>query len=202
MKNFFELFKTILTASKEASRQAAREVRKLLHSPHDGGQYKDITSIIENAPAEYEKIAEDFRQENFVVAISVLYFLHNRENQPNFLFPWLFHLLRHENGNIRQAAVRMIEHEIGPLTYHLRFPNEKTGYHKLPPEEADHILFELFMNLHSLMAGFWKPTYNRHKYISSLPNGTYKSAQLIMSRLEDDCGKEYLDHLKNYGQNL
>ena len=84
MRTFIELFNIILTADKEASCKAAREVRKLIYSSGEGEKYKDIASIIENSPAEYEKISENWRQENFVMAISVMYFLHNREKQPDF----------------------------------------------------------------------------------------------------------------------
>lgn len=102
MKTFTELFNTILTGDKESSRKAARGVRKLLHSSHcDKDEFKALKKIIDNSPDEYRKIKEDWREENFVVAVSVLYFLHDRENQPDFLFPWLFYLLQHKNGNIR-----------------------------------------------------------------------------------------------------
>jgi len=189
MKTFRELFNTILTADSNQSRLAAREVRKLLYSSHKD-QYKNIASIIKNAPKEYAKITEDFRRENFVVAVSVMYFLHDKENQPDFLFPWLFQLLQHENGNIRQASIRMIGHELGPLTFHIRFPGEKSDFHKFYPEKADQILFGLFTNLNNLAANLWKSAYKKCKYIDSLPTGSYKSVQLILSHMEDDCGTE------------
>ncbi len=188
MKTFRELFNNILTGDKEVSRTAARQVRKLLYSSESGDKYKVIASIIENAPEEYGKISEDWRRENFVVAVSVLYFLHDKENQPDFLFPWLFQLLQHENGNIRQAAVRVIGHELGPLTYPIRFPGEKSDFHQFSPEKADQILFGLFTNLNNLAANLWKPEYRKCKYIDSLPTEPYKSVQLILSHMEDDCG--------------
>ena len=187
MKTFTELFNTILTADEEISRQAAREVRKLVYSSGENEKYKCIASIIENAPAEYVKIIEDWRQENFVMAISVMYFLHNRENQPDFLFPWLFQLLQNKNGNIRHSAVRMIEHELGSLTYHIRFPGEKISRRELSPEQADRIIFGLRTNLNNLATSFWKDSYRKFKYLDRLPNGTYKSVQLILSLLDDYC---------------
>ena len=196
MKTFVECFNTILCEDKEASRKAAREVRRLLYSSHRS-QYKDIASIIENAPTEYEKLVEDWRQENFVMAISVLYFLHDREKQPDFLFPWLYHLIRHPSGNIRFAAVRMFEHEIGPLTVHIRFPHEEVSpFRELSAEQADRILSEMFVNLISLINSLWKPIYNKYKYIYSLPSGPYKSVQMVLGRLAEDCGKEYMIRLE------
>lgn len=195
MKTFTELFKIILTADKDTSRKAAREIRKLLYSSSAGNKYKSIALIIDKVPLDYGKIKESWRQENFVVAISVIYFLHNKESQPDFLFPWLFKLLHHENGYIRYASIRMFENELGPLTYHIRFPNRKSCISNLSPEAADFILFQLYINLNNLMADFWKPEYKRYKYISSLPAGVYKSIQLILSRLEDYCGEEYMDCL-------
>lgn len=185
MKTFTELFNTILNADKETSRKAAREVRKLVYGSGESEKYERIASIIENAPAEYVKIIEDWRQENFVIAISVMYFLHNRENQPDFLFPWLFQLLQHKNGNIRHSAVRMIEHELGALTYHIRFPGEKISRRELSPEQADRILFGLRTNLNNLAASSWKDSYRKFKYVDRLPSGTYKSIQLIFSVLDD-----------------
>lgn len=192
MSNFVDCFNIILNRGKESSRKAARDVRKMVYSSH-GNQYKDIKLIIENAPKVYAKINDDFRQENFVMAISVMYFLHDRENQPDFLFSWLYDLLQHENGNVRQSAVRMIENEIGPLTYHIRFPNEKPSiWRNLPAEKADLILLELFVNLHYLSNRVWKPAYKKYRYISSLPSGIYKSVQMILGFMEDYCGKEYI----------
>src|SRR3989338_215427 len=170
MKTFTELFNTILTADEETSRQAAREVRKLVYTTLFRSKYKCIASIIENAPAEYVKIIEGWRQENFVMTISVMYFLHNRENQPDFLFPWLFQLLQHKNGNIRHSAVRMIEHELGSLTYHIRFPGEKISHRELSPEQADRIILGLRTNLNNLMARSWKDSYRKFKYINNLPS--------------------------------
>jgi len=189
MKTFTELFNIILTADEENSRQAAREVRKLVYDSGESEKYERIASIIEKAPAEYVKITEDWRQENFVMAISVMYFLHNRENQPDFLFPWLFQLLQHKNGNIRHSAVRMIEHELGSLTYHIRFPGGKISHRELSPEQADRILFRMRVNLNNLMASSWKNLYRKFKYINRLPSGTYKSVQLILSVLDDYCSE-------------
>ncbi len=197
MKTFIECFNIILSGDREASRKAAREVRKILYSSHGGGKFEVISSIIENAPKEYEKIVEDWRQENFVMAVSILYFLHNKESHLDFLFPWLYHLIQDPNGNIRQSAVRMFEHELGPLTYHIRFPNEKSSHiHELSPEQADLILFGMFVNLMRLINYLWKPAYKRYKYISSLPSGPYKSVQMVLGHLEEDCGKKYMTRLE------
>lgn len=72
MTTFSECFNTILTADKEASRQAARQVRKILYSSKSDGQFDVIKSIIETAPQKYENITEDWRQENFVMAVRML----------------------------------------------------------------------------------------------------------------------------------
>ena len=197
MNTLSETFKVILTADKESSRKAAREVRKLVYGSSSNDRYKEIISIIETAPAEYAKITDDFRQENFVIAVSVMYFLHNRDSHPDFLFPWLFELLLHKNGNIRHAAVRMIEHEIGPLTYHLRFPGEVKNNRDLSSNAADYILLQLFSRLNNLLHESWRPEYRKYKYIDSLPSGTYRSVQLILSELEFDCGKQYVAHMEN-----
>ena len=72
-----EAFNIILTANEEESRKTARQVRKLAYSHNDKDKYSTIVSIIETAPQTYTDITEEFRQENFVKAISVLYFLRN-----------------------------------------------------------------------------------------------------------------------------
>ena len=196
MKTFFELFNAILTADKNTSRKASREVRKLLYSSHNS-QYDEILSIIKNAPKEYIKIKEDFRKNNFVMAVSVMYFLHDKEDCPDFLFPWIFDLLQHKNGNIRFAAVRILEHELGPLTYHIRFPNEKSNNHELSPEQANNILYSLFINLHNLATHLWETSYKRFKYIFSLPTGPYKSVQMILAQLDEYCDDNFMSRCKS-----
>lgn len=197
MQNTFaELFKTILTADKEASRKAAREVRKKVYSADEGNKYEMIASIVAKAPEGYKDINEDWRQENFAIAISVMYFLGNKNNQPDFLFPWLFELMQHKNGNIRHAAIRIFEIELGPLTCHIRFPDKQSSSLDISTQQSDDILFAFYVTTSNLMAKFWKPAYKRYKYISSLPTGVYKSFQLLLSRLEDLCGEEYLKQLR------
>ncbi len=191
MTTIVECFKQILQGDKDSSRLAARQVRKLLYRSQ-ADKLQDIVAIVEKAPEEYKNILEEWRLENFVVAVSILYFLHNKESQPDFLFAWLFHLIQHPNGNIRHSAVRMLEHELGPLTVHIRYPNKKSSYMRdLKPEQADMILFELFANLNDVAEDLWKSEYKKYKYISSLPSGAYKSVQMVLASLEEDCGREY-----------
>jgi len=197
-KTFIELFDIILTAKKDNSRKAAREVRKLLYSSSgsDGRKkFNEIKEIIENAPDEYINITEDWRKANFVIAVSVIYYLHNKENQPDFLFPWLLYLLQHKNGNIRQSAVRMLDNELGPLTVHIRCPDYKQS--KAKSEQSDFILFNLFIALNNLLPDLCESKYKKYKYVNSLPVSPYKSIQMVLSRLEDDCGKGYIEQLKN-----
>jgi len=197
MNTIKECFGTILGGNKEESRQAARKVRKLVYSSSASGRekYEEIAALVRTAPENYMRISEDWRQENFVMAVSVIYFLHDRENQPDFLFSWLFQLLQHSNGYIRHAAVKMISHEIGPLTYHLRFPGEKSSFHKFTSKDADMILHSLFVSLNGLLATLWQQKYKRYKYINFLPPSPYKSVQMVLAELEESCGKKYIDHL-------
>lgn len=185
MNSFSEIFYTILTGDEDASRKAARGIRKLVYSSH--GDYKELKALVNNAPTEYAKITDPFRQVNFVMAVSVMYFLHDKQNQPDFLFPWLFQLLQHDNGNVRHAAVRMIENELGPLTYHIRFPGEGRSRSDINPEQAGRILFGLQTNLNNLSQSSWKPAYDKYKYVNDLPSGTHKSVQLILGTLEEYC---------------
>lgn len=192
-KTFFELFHLILRGNKEDSRMSAREVRKLLYSSRDGGKYEDIKLIIDGAPMAYNNIKEVWREENFVQAISVLYFLHKKDNDPDFLFPWLFYLLKHQNGNIRHAAVRMLTNELGPLTVHLRHPKSD---HERNVKQDDDILHHLFMGLNKLSTDLWQTKYKKYKYIDSLPACPYKSVQIILSTFEDYCGKPYIKRIE------
>jgi len=184
MATFTELFKIILTSDQESSRKAAREVRKLVYGS-SSGNYDEIKSIINNASEEYRKITEDFRQEHFVMAISVMYFLHDREHELDFLFPWLFHLLKHKNGNIRHCAVKMLWHELGPLTVHIRFPGEQSKSTDLSPGQSDVILYDMYTGLEMMAREFYKPAYKKYKYIDSLPTGPYKSIEMVLARMEE-----------------
>jgi len=195
MNTIKECFNTILEDGKKKSRQAARSVRKLVYSSSAEGKekYKEIAVIIRTAPESYARISEDWRQENFVMAVSVIYFLHDKESQPDFIFPWLFQLLQHQNGYIRYAAVKMITHEIGPLTVHIRFSGEKSYTRELKPEQADDILHSLHVSLNGLLSALWQPKFKRYKYIDSLPPSPYKSVQMVLAELEDSCGENYYE---------
>ena len=186
MNTIKECFNIILYGNEADSRLAAASGRE---------KYEDIVAVVNTSPDSYEKISEGWRQENFVMAVSVIYFLHDRENQPDFLFPWLFQLLQHPNGYIRHAAVKMISHEIGPLTYHLRFPSEKLSFHKFTQEDADMILHSLFASLNGLLSALWQSKYKKYKYIDSLLPSPYKSVQMVLAELEESCGKQYIDRL-------
>jgi hypothetical protein len=195
MSTIKECFDIIFSGNKNDSRLASRRVRKLLYGSHCArDDFKEIKDIINSAPNEYSKIVEDWRQEYFIVAVSVIYYLHDNEKNPDFFFPLLFHLLQHKNGVIRYAAVRMITNGIGPLTVHLRFPGEKSIlYNELKPEEADNILYSLFTDLNILLANLWQPKYKKYKYIHSLPSSPYKSVQMVLSELEESCGQNTIN---------
>lgn len=197
MNTLREAFELILTGDKEESRLAARQVRKLLYSSKTNESvYKDIKTLIAGAFAEYYQITETWRQENFIIALSVIYFLRDKNHSPDFLFSWFFQLLQHKNGYTRHAVVKMIGIELGPLTVHIRFPNDEIFSKKdIAPGKANEILFFLFTNLHNLSATLWLPKYKRFKYIDSLPASPYKSVQMILAEMEDLCGKGYLESL-------
>lgn len=196
MNTIKQCFQIILQGNKEQSRQAARQVRKLLYRSRSRDVFADLKKLIKNAPKEYNKITEDWRQENFVVAISVIYFLHDRENQPDFLFPWLFELLVHSNGVIRYAAVRMLSFELGPLTVYIRVPDYKPeDRDNIGPDQAEEIIFSLFVGLNKLSEKVWQQKYKKYKYIDSLPAGPYKSIQMVLARIEELCGREYMHNL-------
>jgi hypothetical protein len=197
MNTIKDCFEIILRGDEDNSRLAARLVRKLLYGSGTGGKYEDIQNLIKAAPATYHKISQDWRQENFAVAISVIYFLRDQEAEPDFLFPWLFQLLLHSSGVIRYAAVRMLSQELGPLTVYIRIPGFKPdGLASLKPKQADVILFSLFTDLNKLLENEWQPKYNKYKYVSSLPAGPYKSIQMVMARMTELCGTEYMDKLE------
>lgn len=194
MDTIKKCFEIILKGSQSDSRLAARQVRKLFYSTQGGrDKYQDIKNIIDGAFEKYAAIDEEWRQENFVMAISVIYFMRDKNKRPDFLFPWLFQLLQHQNGYIRYAAVRMFQNEIGPLTVHLRCPEYKQS--KLKSEESDEILRALYKSLYGLITFLWNPEYKKFKYIDSLPACPYKSVQMVLAEMEDSCGKEYLDRI-------
>jgi len=192
MQTFTDLFKIILEGDIKSSRNAARGVRKFLYSAKSGkDEYIEIKEIVNHADKIYRNIKEEWRQENFVMAISVMYFLHDRENEQDFLFPWLFYLIQHNNGNIRQSAVRMFKNELGPLTVHIRCPENSFSSNKIINKKRDQILFDMHEELQFLLSKFYKPIYKKYKYISSIPTEQYKSIQLVLVELVDDCGEKY-----------
>ncbi len=195
MATIKKCFDDILRGNKEQSRAAARQVRKILYRADYGSKYQDIKHLVNGAPKQYMRIKENWRQENFVMAISVIYYLRDREAESDFLFPWLFELLQHERGAIRYAAVRMLENELGPLTVHIRHPESKFGKDHVKPGKADAILLSMYVSLQELLGKYEEPKYRRYKYISSLPSSPYKSVQMVLRSMEEDCGEDYLDQL-------
>ena len=190
MNSIKECFNIVLNGDEGESRLAARKVRKILYGARPANDdFLDIKNIINDAHFEYAKIFEEWRRENFVMAVSVIYFLHEKEINRDFLFPWLFELLQHSNGNIRQSAVRMFQTEIGPLTVHIRCPERKQS--KSIAARNDVILRDLFASLNGLLTMYWKPEYDKYKYIASLPSCPYKSVQLVLAELEDSSDREY-----------
>ncbi|GEM_PF-928486 len=204
MNTIKECFEEILRGNKDESRRAARRVRELAYSSGVNDKYEDIKNLIKNAPAAYEKISEDWKRENFTVAVSVIYFLRDEEIGPDFLFPWFFQLLLHPNGVIRYASVRMLSCDLGPLTVYIRVPGFKPdGLVSLKPEQADTILFSLFMDLNKLLEIAWKPEFKKYKYISSLPSSLYKSIQMVMAEIDELCGTGYMVELaEKYSQKI
>ncbi|MDP2586583.1 MAG: hypothetical protein Q8P32_02310 [Candidatus Komeilibacteria bacterium] len=194
MNSIKECFAIILNSNEKDSRLAARQVRKLLYTAQGRDERKDTNKIINTAPQNYAQIKDDWRQENFVLAISVIYFTHDKEEQPDFLFPWLFQLLIHQNGVIRYAAVRMLENEIWPLTAHIRFPGHPGGYYgELKPALADSIIYSLLLKLNELSADLYRPAYKKYKYVDSLPASPYKSVQMVLAQLEELSSSNYVD---------
>jgi hypothetical protein len=108
----------------------------------------------------------------------------------DFLFPWLFQIIQHSNGYIRHAAVKMITHEFGSLTYHIRFPNRGRNKYfvDLDPFIADEIIHNLYALLNQLLMEYHEPRFNRYKYVNSLPPSVYKSLQMVMTELIDMSG--------------
>ena len=88
----------------------------------------------------------------------------------------------------------MLENELGPLTVHIRCPDYKQS--KSKSEQSDFILLNLYITLNNLLADLWEPKYKKYKYVDSLPASPYKSIQMVLSRLKDDCGKAYIKQLK------
>ncbi|NCS32714.1 plasmid pRiA4b ORF-3 family protein [bacterium] len=188
-----ELFHSILNDPKEDSRVASLAVRKYLYNSQEGVEkFKEIKKVLDTAPAVYAKITDDFRKEYFVRAVSTLYFLHDLENESDFLFPWLFELIQNPNGNIRYAAVRMFVTTLGPLTYFRRFPDhhktEENSVIKakaLKPEKTEQILIALTLRLWEIANDTRKLAYKKVRYVQDLPSSIHKSVQLVIATIED-----------------
>jgi hypothetical protein len=203
MKKYWEkvsykkLFQIILKAEKEKSRQASKDVRKKMYKTNDDKpSFDEISNLIKEAPKTFDSIKENWRKENFVKAISVIYFLRDLTEEPDHFFPWFFTLLENESGIIRQATVRMINIELGPLTVHIRCPESKHWSRKFSVETADLILRGLFICLYKLLHKYWKKSYENHKYINTLPPSPYKSVQIILRDMEYLCGEKYLKQVE------
>ncbi|OHA07270.1 MAG: hypothetical protein A2934_03190 [Candidatus Sungbacteria bacterium RIFCSPLOWO2_01_FULL_47_10] len=72
-----------MRGDKEKSRLAACNVRKLVYSSSVAGRekYDEIAALVRTAPENYARISEDWRQENFIMAVSQTV---NRPKNPLF----------------------------------------------------------------------------------------------------------------------
>ncbi len=191
-----QCFIIILTGNEKDSREAKKKVRKVLYSSGENkkGEFEDIAKEIENAPITYQNINEDWRKQNFVGAIATIYYLHDKELERDFLFHWLFMLLDSDDGTIRYSAVKMITNELGPLTFHLRCPEYEHPQEKV--EEYDRILEQLFINLYFSFRNLWDPKYKKYKYVHKLPSCKLKSVEMLLARMRESCGDEYMERLE------
>lgn len=193
-KPFNEIFAIILNAEKEESRVAARAVsKKLYNTSMERDDFDEIHLILDNAVTEYAKIEEDWRKENYATAVSVLYYLNNHENDPDFLHAWLLELVEHKNGNIRNAGRRMFELELCMLTLHIRLPDRNIS--KKKKDTCDKVLLQLFIDMNIMLKNYWLPKYEKYTYIHELPASPYKTAQMILEKMEMLCGKKYFAEL-------
>ena len=191
-----QCFIIILTGNEKDSREAKKKVRKVLYSSGENkrGEFEDIVKEIENASTTYQNINEDWRKQNFVGAITTIYYLHDKEIERDFLFPWLLMLLDSDDGIIRYSAVKMISTELGPLTTHLRCPEYGQTQEKI--EIYNEILEFLFANLYFLARNFWDPKYKKYKYVDKLPSCKLKSVEMLLTQMRDNCGDEYMEKLE------
>ncbi len=116
-----EAYQKILYGTESEAKKAWQGMRKLVYSGGNG-KYDEIKKELEKVKENYKNIVEDWRREFYISSISIMYFLHHKESNPNFFLPFLLGLLENENGKIRYCAYKMISNDLGPLTVHLRHP--------------------------------------------------------------------------------
>ncbi len=196
MNSIKKCFDVILTADRKESRVAARSVHKVTFSTKTTEDYSNIKDVITNAGEIYSLLREPWRQEDFVHALSIIYFLRSDEEDLDENFPWFFHLLQDTNGRIRYAAVKMLCHDLGPLTVHIRCPefiNKEMS--KRDCMESDRILRQLFSGLEILLQKTWESKHEKYTFVSDMPSSPYKSAQMVMVEMMDLCGEEYIKEM-------
>jgi hypothetical protein len=197
IKTTKECFDIILKGNKKDSHVARLSLRKIVYSNYKTSEYKVIVRIVKDALRIYEKIDEEWRQENFIVALSTIYFLRDyKKYPPDHLFPLFLGLLQHSNGNIRYATVRMLRDEIIFLSIYLRLPEEEKKGDRQRKLEFDHILYWLYVGLIRLsdVIETWKKVdYEKYKYIDEIPSSSYKSVQMVIANMIEFCGEENIE---------
>jgi hypothetical protein len=190
MYNIKQIFEEIINGDKKKSTEACRGLRKFVYSRQgEKNKYDGIQKIIDNAPETYKNLLNEWQQENFVLGISIIYFLRETKNKVDYLFDWLYKLLEHSNGIIRYSAIKMLEHDLGSLTVHTRHPGHTSD--EVKPKKAEEILFLMFNTLNHLSNKYFLPKYKKFKYVQSLPASSYKSIQMVLGTLDDYCGDKF-----------
>jgi transposase-like protein len=87
-----EAYQKILYGTEPEAKKAWQSMRKLVYSGGHG-KYDEIKEELENVKENYKNIVEDWRREYYISSISIMYFLHHKESDPNFFLPFLLGLL-------------------------------------------------------------------------------------------------------------
>jgi hypothetical protein len=178
-----EAIEIILHGNELEAKKVSKTMRKLVYFG-DSGKYEEIKEVIEDVLKVYPTIQEEWRREIYISAISIMYFLHDKyDKKPDYFFPLLLSLLENPNGTIRYCAYKMLVHDLGPLTVHLRIPDYEKS--ELDKYIAISILSKLHKDLMILHDKYFDKKYKKYKYVQDLPASTYKTVEMALYELDD-----------------
>jgi len=207
MKNYIKnLIHTIQTASPAEVKIAQKQVEKFWHEfyiPHRAEGRAAFGAFLEELDT-FIQIKDVAHQ---------CYFLHtlkwplmstgeeNFEAWADFLLP----NIDHPAGHIRQATIHAIEYLVTDLRMDLKFDRTRVDNENL--EKAEYIKIvqknrarfgNFVMEIEALIDHYYQPKFKKHKYVSSLPPGPYKSLQMLITEIllrSDYYEKLYQDFL-------
>ncbi len=204
--NIKELINIIKTGGKQEVKKAQKAIASAWHNfyiPHREEGRKAFGVFLDEIK-NFDQIQDVDHQAYFISSLKWAFWIFGEKYFETWA-EFLLKCIQHPSGKIRQSILHNSDILIMSLSEFLGPRHVQTG----PEDEVKTIrqvislqrFGRLVMDAEDLLHRYYKPKYNRYKYVSSMPAGIYKSLQILIT--QKLLRSEYYENLyKEYLQNL